>query len=338
MSKKRRKSDRCLNCGSKLEVSFEYCPHCGQENDDRQISFGRLFVDFFSNYFSLDSKFGRSVKPFFLQPGVLTREFMEGKRVKYANPIRLYLVISLIHFYLFSLTMDNRSDNNEGIVKTTPSKSEVVGDSIRTQVDSTLALYNLDVPDTVITDDKSFFFMTGAEWKTVQEMTKKDGMRHSVEEIEEAIENEKKEPIPQYLSRKLIKLMNSEMHSINMYIVSKIPGVMFFLLPFYALLLKIFFSKKLYINHLVHSLHIHSFTFLVLSLLWISELISESFSDSISIFVPFILMLYIVLSFKNAYNIKIGKAIGRVFATGFIYTFIVGVGLLFGVLISLLLY
>ncbi len=341
MARKKQKSNKCLNCGAELNPQYEYCPHCGQENDDRQMSFGRLFVDFFSNYFSLDSKFGRSIKPFFFQPGILTREFMEGKRVKYANPIRLYLVISLIHFFLFSLTMENKSSNNEGIVKTTSSENQAKSDSLDVMVDSALTELNIPRPDTVEVneaEEDTIFFIANSDWKVIKEMTRKDGKRYSLEQIEDSIQIDQKNRIPRYLTSKLIKLMNSEMHSINMYIVSKIPGVMFFLLPFYALLLKLFFSKRLYINHLVHSLHIHSFTFTMLSILWIVELINDPFSDTIALAFPCILIVYIIFSFRNTYRIKYKTAIFKVFLSGFLYNIIVALGLIIGVIISLLLY
>jgi hypothetical protein len=338
MAKKKRKSDRCLNCGAHLDHSFEYCPHCGQENDDRQMSFGRLFVDFFSNYFSLDSKFGRSIKPFFLQPGMLTREFMEGRRMKYANPIRLYLVVSLIHFFLFSLTMDKKASKNDGIIKSSPVQIDSKSDSTEVEEEPLPIITSLDELDTLETSENSSFFISGSDWKTIAGMTKKDGLRYTVEQIEDSIKNERKKPIPRYLTSKLIKLMNSELHSINMYIVGKIPGVMFFLLPFYALLLKIFFSKRLYINHIVHSLHIHSFTFTMLSVLWIINLISETFSDKIAVVFPIVLLIYIILSFKNTYRISYKTAIWKVLLTGLIYANIVSIGLVFGVIISLLLY
>ena len=100
--KKRRKHKACLNCGELLQQKHNYCPNCGQENTDNQVSIGLLLREFLSNFFSLDSRFGRTFKPFLFSPGKLTVAFNEGRRVLYANPIRWYLVISIFHFFFMS--------------------------------------------------------------------------------------------------------------------------------------------------------------------------------------------------------------------------------------------
>ena len=102
LMKIRRKSNDCLNCGSRLDSVYNYCPLCGQENTDNNISFGKLMKDFFGNYFALDSRFTHSLKPFFLKPGYLTNKFNVGHRMSYANPVRLYLIVSLFFFFIFS--------------------------------------------------------------------------------------------------------------------------------------------------------------------------------------------------------------------------------------------
>jgi len=89
-----RKTKKCLNCGQILSDIYDFCPLCGQENTDNNVSFKQLAGDFFSNYFSLDSKFLKSIKPFFINPGYLTNSFNNGKRKSYANPVRLYIIIS----------------------------------------------------------------------------------------------------------------------------------------------------------------------------------------------------------------------------------------------------
>ncbi|MEN8250200.1 MAG: DUF3667 domain-containing protein [Bacteroidota bacterium] len=103
LARKRRKSDHCLNCGAEYEEKVNYCPHCGQENNHNKVSIGTLIIDFLNNYFSFDSKFVNSLLPFFFQPGYLTRKFTEGKRTSFVNPIRLYLIISLLFFFVFSM-------------------------------------------------------------------------------------------------------------------------------------------------------------------------------------------------------------------------------------------
>ena len=83
--KKLERGNQCLNCNKSLSKEDAFCPSCGQKNVDNNISFSQLTGDFFSNYFTLDSRFIRSILPFLFKPGVLTIRFNEGKRKAYAN-------------------------------------------------------------------------------------------------------------------------------------------------------------------------------------------------------------------------------------------------------------
>lgn len=51
-----------------------------------------------------DSRLWQTLRALLLRPGALTREFLDGHRVRYLPPLRLYLVISLLYFVLPALT------------------------------------------------------------------------------------------------------------------------------------------------------------------------------------------------------------------------------------------
>jgi uncharacterized protein DUF3667 len=57
-----------------------------------------LAHDLVHEFLHVDSKIFRSVKLLLLKPGFLTREYFEGRRVRYVSPLRLYLVFSVIYF------------------------------------------------------------------------------------------------------------------------------------------------------------------------------------------------------------------------------------------------
>lgn len=232
MKRLTKRVDQCLNCGTKLKKSFEYCPTCGQENSDRQLSFKQLVTDFFANYFSLDSRFGRSIKPFFLQPGHLTKEFMEGKRVKYANPIRLYLVISLFHFFFFNLNIEQSNDPDKGIL--TAAKSEDSNGSS----DRIISFNESDFTESDLADTSENFLIPDSKWLTIQEMVRDQQNDFTVKDIEDSIQNDANPFFKRYLVRQGIKLFKSDIQSINMYLIQNIPLMMFIMLPIYALLLK----------------------------------------------------------------------------------------------------
>ena len=121
----RRKANNCLNCGATLDTVYNYCPNCGQENNNNSVSFGTLVFDFFSNYFALDSKFSKSIKPFFIYPGYLTNKFIVGQRASFVNPVRLYLIISLFYFLIFSFVGTRGEDDS--VITTTKNLRNISG-------------------------------------------------------------------------------------------------------------------------------------------------------------------------------------------------------------------
>jgi hypothetical protein len=104
--KQRRKDNHCLNCNLRVESIYNYCPQCGQENTNNKVSVIELLKDLYDDYMTVDSRFFKSLKPFILQPGALTNAFNEGHRIRYVHPVRFYLLISLVYFFVFTHVFD----------------------------------------------------------------------------------------------------------------------------------------------------------------------------------------------------------------------------------------
>ena len=136
----------------------------------------------------------------------------------------------------------------------------------------------------------------------------------------------------------VIKSGNSSKVEINSYILDKIPMIIFFILSVYALLLKFFFFHQgYYIKHLIHSIHIHSFLFIVLSFSWMSSFLFDT-SPEIGLGISFSLTtIFVLLSFRRVYSQRWVTLIFKMFAIGFLYSFAATIVLLLGILISMLL-
>ncbi len=94
-----RKEKNCLNCGT--TVIGKYCHVCGQENIEPKESVWHLISHFFNDITHFDGKFFTSLKDLVFRPGFLSKEYMNGKRVSYLNPIRMYLFTSFVFFLIF---------------------------------------------------------------------------------------------------------------------------------------------------------------------------------------------------------------------------------------------
>ncbi len=329
MGKKLNRSSSCLNCGQALQENYDYCPVCGQQNNDSHLSFATMIKEFFSNYFSLDSRFGRSFKPFFIKPGELTVQFMNGKRVHFANPIRLYLVISLIHFFVFSLVTNNESTNEKlmsmnetqegenNLVHLGFDESDFKTDSLDNDVDNSWhpSMYQLS-KIYFLTENKNLTYQNICDSLSVSEMT---GTK-------------------KYLTRQAIKLQMSDADSINDYLIKNIPILMFILLPIYALILKLFFRKKLYIHHLIHSIHLHSFMFMILTFIWLAQIILPLVPEFFNIIAFIIFCIYLIFSFVRNYALTKLKATFTVLLSGILYSCILLFGVIAEILISLMIF
>ncbi|WGK65205.1 DUF3667 domain-containing protein [Croceiramulus getboli] len=93
---------QCLNCGHPLELSDRYCSYCGQLNTTKRLSLGDFAQEFISSVFTYDSRFRYTVKDLLLKPGTITRYYVDGKRLRYANPFRFFLSVSIIYFLISS--------------------------------------------------------------------------------------------------------------------------------------------------------------------------------------------------------------------------------------------
>lgn len=96
-----RLTQRCDNCGN--EVVARYCGACGQRLDPPLHSlwhFSQLAAEDLTH---ADSRLWRTLAALLFRPGLLTREFLGGRRARYLPPLRLYLVVSVAFFLVASL-------------------------------------------------------------------------------------------------------------------------------------------------------------------------------------------------------------------------------------------
>ncbi len=102
MSKKQYRKDKtCLNC--RHVVADKFCSNCGQENVDTRKTFHHLFIHFFEDLTHYENAFWRTIKNLLFKPSALTTEYLSGKRLSYLAPVRLYIFISFLTFFLIAI-------------------------------------------------------------------------------------------------------------------------------------------------------------------------------------------------------------------------------------------
>jgi len=86
----------CDNCKQPLDGPF--CGQCGQNSESTLKYFWSVVLHLLDDIFSFDSRASRTIWPLMVKPGFLTNEYIQGRRVHYVPPLRLYLFISIVFF------------------------------------------------------------------------------------------------------------------------------------------------------------------------------------------------------------------------------------------------
>src|SRR6266700_1054846 len=88
----------CENCGAPMAGAF--CAQCGQAAIDYRRSFRHIIVDVLDSFLNWDSKFFATIGWLIARPWHLTNQFLAGRRVRYVHPLRLYLLVSILFFFV----------------------------------------------------------------------------------------------------------------------------------------------------------------------------------------------------------------------------------------------
>lgn len=106
--KKIQRNNSCLNCSTALDPEKDnFCPVCGQLNNVKKETAPHLVHELVGEFLHLDSKVSRSLLPLLFRPGYLTKEYIDGRRVRYFHPVRLFLTLTVILFIISGLQGKN---------------------------------------------------------------------------------------------------------------------------------------------------------------------------------------------------------------------------------------
>ncbi|MGB1309042.1 MAG: DUF3667 domain-containing protein [Oceanihabitans sp.] len=321
----------CKNCEKPFDESYEFCPHCGQKDKD-ELTIGVLFYNTISNYFSFDARFFKSFIPLLFRPGYLARKFIEGKRLLYLHPAQMYLFIAVVFFFLNSFNINKwKNELDTNLAKTL--QKERVADTITNekQRDSLKLIEETKqkVEDSIskakirkaLEDNKG---ITGLSQKDIDSLvnitnTKTNDLTFDFDDKKvdsliaiNASDNEvframgMPEDAGRYKKRfygQMLKFYRSrEGGSILQRFYDTIPIAMFFLLPLFALILKILYLRRgRYAHHLVFSFYYFSFLFTVFSILIGVNFIFD-IPDWIDWLVAFSTFFYLFFALKRFYQ------------------------------------
>ena len=91
----------CLNCGARMHGA--YCHNCGQKVKALTPAVRDFLREAIHVSLHLDGKILNTVKVLVTEPGQISKDFVEGRRVRYIAPLRLYLTFSVLFFLVAAL-------------------------------------------------------------------------------------------------------------------------------------------------------------------------------------------------------------------------------------------
>jgi hypothetical protein len=226
----------CENCGALL--SGHFCSQCGQPAIDYRRSFRHVIVDVLDSFLNWDSKFLASVFYLLTRPWKLTNEFLAGHRVRYINPLRLYLLLSVVFFFVANYGERRAEKDSNPII------FDAGDEKAKAHEPAPGATPPIDRPEDTDEDEDNSGLMFGLD-------------KNRTPTIFEAwLQQRVEEKIGRHGSKGKFFL-----HSL----MENLPYMMLGCIPVFAFVLKTlyFFRRILYIDHLIYALHIHSFAYLV---------------------------------------------------------------------------
>jgi hypothetical protein len=246
----------CPNCGTKLAGNF--CQGCGQATHLHVPSAREFLHEFIAHYVALEGKLWKSLALLLFRPGRLTRDYIEGKRARYVEPLRLYLTFSIIFFAMFKLGGVSFGDGTGRPSSTTVQAVEQKAAQRRTPPVRRRRVRRTQKEKrsararrTRTRPDRTRRAMTRSGRKNLRRRSIRHWARRS---------------------RTSLKLPEKERNAALLRALSNYaPYAIFALMPVFAALLKLLYlgSGRRYGEHLLFALHTNAFAFLMLSVLLI---------------------------------------------------------------------
>lgn len=285
----------CSNCGTALKGPI--CHSCGQDADTFHRPVWSLVLEVLDGFFSFDGRFWRTIPALMFRPGRITRHYLSGVRARYVQPFRLFIVASLAFFLVFTLdsTMfDGPSADSEQLAEAERALSQVEEDN--PEIAAQLAQLREQVSEA---EEAARAVEEDPQVQQARQQQRRDEMERAIreallpEDYPDAVQDDTDEPVSReladgavltveadgadwlpYSARRFLadRLGNAIQHPESWFstVQSLTPKLIVALLPIYALLLAFlhFWRRGIFLyDHLVVSLHFHSFLFFLMTAL-----------------------------------------------------------------------
>ncbi|HEX6308500.1 MAG TPA: DUF3667 domain-containing protein [Longimicrobiales bacterium] len=295
----------CLNCGD--TTPGRYCPTCGQRKTEVLVSVRTMLADVLEDQLVLNRALPRTITSLLFRPGLLTAEYVRGRIVRYIAPFRLYLVSSVVFFLILSFIglrgVEFTVDDTEAVsadsarialeaqqrqlmqidtAEMPQTARAAVRASLATVTSALDSLARADTLDSPARPDAAAARAraaadsapAGADTATYAPDTGAPLPPGTLQPWARGLRFDDTPPlIRRALTRKVAQVghlpLRDAVRELLRDLLEYAPHMVFVLLPFYALLLKLLYIRRsrYYAEHFVFALHVHAFAFVMFTLM-----------------------------------------------------------------------
>lgn len=369
----------CLNCGARLEGP--YCHVCGQPVKGMIRHFKSILADVLDTVFEYDGRIWRTLVPLYFVPGKVTRDFIAGRRTRYVTPFRLAFVSSVVAFLILQLvvTADGpaieqagnfrsiaEAESVEAVAASRARALELLDEAMADAGAGTVVAERLDAARQAVELEAQ----RRLDWLEAAEAARLRGDPPPPESSggarlylggEQITWDPRTDPLtigwlPDAANQQLNAWIEQGMENLQRFqedpgrfldgLLGLLPAVLFVLMPVFALLLKIFYvgTGRLYMEHMVVTLHSQSFLVLGLTVHVLLEALAEWLPSGFGVqgVVGFLaglalawLPVYILFMQRQVYRQSWAATIAKYLIIGGIYAVLVTAGVIVAVLVTL---
>ena len=337
----RRKKDeprqltQCDNCGALL--TGHYCGQCGQAAIDYRRSFRHVIGDVLESFLNWDSKFFTTIALLILKPWQLTNEFLAGKRVRYVNPLRLYLLASILFFFAVNYgARDLRFDPGKLSPK---DRAELEADLKREDLppaarEKLEALLRDSSPSPAASPSGN---VTSASPTPESDKQKQEDSKKGERTFVVVDGTKASTPFERWIEARAKEKMGEHGTKMGLFIrtlFSNLPYMMLCCIPLFAFVLKILYIRRhiFYIDHLIYALHIHTFAYtgimlIVLATIGLNRTAPDPIAASMIALLWIAFVVQIFLSIRLVYRQGWFISIFKFIFGGLVYLIVLAVAL-----------
>src|SRR5438445_1196388 len=332
----------CENCGAELQG--HWCPQCGQPAIEYRRSFRHVIADVLESFLNWDSKFFTTIALLILKPWRLTNEFLAGKRVRYVNPLRLYLLASILFFFAVNYgakdlrLQPGKLSPKDRVELEADLKKGDLPPAAREQLEALLRESpspNSSPPSTSPSPATS----VPSPPSPAPETDKQKQEYGKIGERPFAVFDQAKSttPFERWIEARAKEKMGEHGTKMGLFIAtlfSNLPYMMLCCIPLFAFVLKVLYFRRhiFYIDHLIYALHIHTFAYtgimlIVLATIGLSRVVTGPIAGWIIALLWIAFVMQIFLSIHRVYRQSWFISTFKFLFGGLAYLIVLGVAL-----------